>query len=119
MTVKKHLSIFKYRFNPFLLGKLPLFSYSFLSNCVFKVCVDNTYSTVRPQEMGVPQSSILSVTLFSMKMNTIVSCLLPGVNACLYVGDFLICYLAENMCTVERRLQRMFRLTSLLFIIDV
>ena len=41
------------------------------------------------QEMGVPQGSILSVTLFSVKINSITQCLKPGVDCSLYVDDFL------------------------------
>ena len=43
--------------------------------------------------MGVPQGSILSVTLFS------------GVDCSLYVDDFQICYISSNMSIIERRLQ--------------
>jgi hypothetical protein len=45
------------------------------------------------QEMGVPQSSILSVALFIviLKINNIRECLPPSVKCSLYVDDFLIC----------------------------
>ena len=41
--------------------------------------------------MGVPQGSILSVTLFNIEINNIVKCLNLGVEGLLYVDDFLIC----------------------------
>ena len=58
----------------------------------FKVRVGSTFSDSHPQEMGVPQASILSVTLLSVKINSIAQCLKPGVDCSLYVDDFYICY---------------------------
>jgi hypothetical protein len=55
--------------------------------------------------MGVPQGSILSVTLFVLKINTIVNRLPPGVRGSLFVDDFLICYRSKNMQSIERILQ--------------
>jgi len=56
--------------------------------------------------MGVPQGSILSVTLFNIKINSITKCLAPGVDCSLYVDDFLICYRSKHMHTIERQLQQ-------------
>ena len=53
----------------------------------------------------MPQGSILSVTIFSLKINKIVKCLNPGADCSLYVDDFLICYRSKNMNTIERQLQ--------------
>ena len=53
----------------------------------------------------MPQGSILSVTLFSLKINNIVKCLNPGVDCSLYIDDFLICFRSKNMNTIERQLQ--------------
>ena len=64
-----------------------------------------TLSDLYDQEEGVPQGSILSVTLFNIKINNIVKCLLNGINCSLYMDDFLICYQAKNMKTIERHLQ--------------
>ncbi len=57
------------------------------------------------QEMGVPQGSILSVTLFVLKINSIVKCLPAGVKGSLFVDDFLICYRSKSMHSIERVLQ--------------
>ena len=56
--------------------------------------------------MGVPQGSILSVTLFSVKINNIVKSVCPGVESFLYVDDFCICYRSKHMHTIERQLQQ-------------
>ena len=75
-----------------LKGRLPNFIDNFLSNRCFKVRVGTTLSDLQGQE-GVLQGSILSVTLFSIKINNniIVKALNPGVDCSLYV-DFLIYY---------------------------
>ena len=64
-----------------LRGHLPMFICDFLSDRYFKVRVRNIYSNPYSQEAGVPQGSILSVTLFSLKINSIVSvyCLILNV----------------------------------------
>jgi len=51
--------------------------------------------------MGVPQGSILSVTLLGLKINSIVKAISPGVECSLYVDDFLICY-RINISTSSR-----------------
>ena len=89
-----------------LKGRLPLFLQNFLTDRVFKVKVGSTLPELHNQEQGVPQGSILSVTLFSLKINNIVKTLNPGVNYSLYVDDFLICYRSKNMHTIERQLQQ-------------
>ena len=66
----------------------------------------STFSDSQHQEEGVQQGSILSVTLFSIKMNNIVKCLNPSIDCALYVDDFVICYRATHMNIVERQLQQ-------------
>jgi hypothetical protein len=58
--------------------------------------------------MGAPQGSILSVTLFVIKINTIVNCLPAGVRGSLIVDDFLLCYKSKSMRCIERVLQGCF-----------
>ena len=89
-----------------LKGRLPHFIDNFLSNRNFKVRVGTTLSDLQGQEEGVPQGSILSVTLFSIKINNIVKALNPGVDCSLYVDDSLICYRSKHMHTIERQLQQ-------------
>ena len=89
-----------------LKGRLQIFIDNFLSNRNFKVRVGNTLSGLQGQEEGVPHGSILSVTLFSIKINTIVKALNPGVDCSLYVDDFLICYRSKHIHTIERQLKQ-------------
>ena len=65
----------------------------------------STFSDSHSQEMGVPKGSILSVTLFSVKINSITQCLKDGGDCSLYVGDFQICYRSSNMSIIEYQLQ--------------
>ena len=88
-----------------LRGRLPDFIAKFLSDRSFKVRVGSCLSDTFNQEMGVPQGSILSVTLFILKINNIVKCLPAGIRSSLYVDDFVICYRAKRMQAIERQLQ--------------
>ena len=65
--------------------------------------VSGTYTLIHySQEEGVPQGSIFSVTLFSLKMHSIVSCLLPDIKCSLYVYDFAIYYSSSQMPSIEK-----------------
>ena len=81
-------------------GRFPLFIQNFLNDREFKVKVGSTLSELYKQEQGVPQGSILSVSLSSIKINDIVKNINPGVDCSLYVDDFLICYRSKNMHTI-------------------
>jgi hypothetical protein len=58
----------------------------------FRVKSGPNLSDTYKQEIGVPQGIILSVTLFVLKINSIVKCLPLGFRGSLFVDDFLICY---------------------------
>ena len=89
-----------------LKGRLPLFIQSFLEDRTMQVRVGSTLSDLYDQEQGVPQGSILSTTLFNIKINNIVNCLDTKIDGSLYVDDFGICYRSKNMRTIERHLQQ-------------
>ena len=64
-------------YNLGLRGRLPMFIKNLLFERTFRVRVGSTLSNSQHQEGGVPQGSILSVTLFSIKINNIVKCQPP------------------------------------------
>ena len=97
--------IMKDLFDMGIKGRLPLFLSDFLTDRNFHVRVNSTCSENFEQEMGVPQGSILSVTLFSLKINSLAKVLRDNIDGSLYVDDFLICYGAKNMNNIERQLQ--------------
>ena len=88
-----------------LRGHLPVFINQFLTGRRFRVRVGGVLSELHSQEMGVPQGSILSPTLFSLKINKISSCLRPNINCSLYVDDFSIYYSSADMTVIENQLQ--------------
>ena len=73
-----------------LKGRLPLFIDNFLKGRKFKVRLDNTHSSLNPQEEGVPQGSILSPTLFTVKINSIIDALPDDIEKSLYVDDLAV-----------------------------
>ena len=89
-----------------LKGRLPVFIKSFLADRRMQVRVGSTLSDQLEQAQGVPQGSILSTTLFYIKINNIVNCLDPKTEGSLYVDDFCICYRSKSMRTIERHLQQ-------------
>ena len=52
--------------------------------------------------MGVSQWSILSVTLFSLKINSIVSCLHRDVECSLFVDDLAIYYSSRHIACIKK-----------------
>ena len=86
-------------------GHLPRFIQSFLSERSFRVRVGSTLSELHEQEMGVPQGSILSPVLFSIKINNIVKAVLKGTDCSLFVDDFALCVSGKTLNRVERAMQ--------------
>lgn len=86
-------------------GNLPIFIKNFLAGRNFKVRIGNVLSNTFTQEEGVPQGSVLSVTLFSIKINNILSVLPPTVHGSLYVDDLQISCQGKDIRYIERQLQ--------------
>ena len=74
-----------------LRGRLPNFISNFLSDRSFNVRIGSTLSDTFEQEQGVPQGSILSPTLFNIKINNIVKCV-NDTDSSLYIR-YLIYYI--------------------------
>ena len=89
-----------------LKGRLLIFIQSFLEKRTMQIGVGSTLSDLFDQEQGVTQESILSTTLFNIKINDIVYCLDYKTDCSLYVDDFCICYCSKNMQKNERQLQQ-------------
>ena len=87
-------------------GRLATFIESFLADRWIQVRVGSTLSEQFDQTQGVPQGSILSTTLFNIKINSIMDCLDPKTDGSLYVDDFCMCYRSKSMRTIERHLQQ-------------
>ena len=89
-----------------LQGRLPIFIKHFQDDRTFQTQRNNTHSDPKQQEIGVLQDSILSVSLFMIKINKITTCLLPEITGSLCVNNFLICYSSKSMVTIERKMQQ-------------
>ena len=87
-------------------GRLATFIENFLADRWIQVRVGSTLSEKFDQAQGVPQGSILSTTLFNIKINSIMDCLDPKTDGSLYVDDFCMCYRSNSMRTIERHLQQ-------------
>ena len=77
----------------------------FLSKRKSRVRVGTSLSDFYDQEMRVPQGSILSVTLFIVKINSTTSCIKIGVEKSLFVDDFGVSYRFKHIPAIERQLQ--------------
>jgi ribonuclease HI len=92
-------------YNYDLRGNLPLFIQNFLKLRYFKVRVANTFSDTFIQEEGVPQGSVLSVTLFIISVNGILKEIPASVTGSLYVDDLHISCEGKDMRFLNRQLQ--------------
>ena len=88
-----------------LRGHMTTFIGNFLKNRQFQVRIGSTLSEIHTQEMGVPQGSILSVTLFVLKINQVAEIIDHDVLRSLFVDDFQICFKSKSMKTIKRKLQ--------------
>ena len=83
--------------NKGLKGHLPNFIKNFLGNRNFNIRLGSTISDNFEQELRVPQGSILSVTLFSIKINSLAKFLRGDMHGCSNVYDLVLCYKSKNM----------------------
>ncbi|GBM16438.1 putative RNA-directed DNA polymerase from transposon X-element [Araneus ventricosus] len=88
-----------------LRGNLPIFLNNFLQLRRFQVKVESEFSDFFIQEEGVPQGSVLSVTLFILKINNILKQLPTSVRGYLYVDDLYISCTGTSMNFIQRQLQ--------------
>ena len=95
------LSLFEFG----LRGRLPIFIKEFLSDRLLRVRMGSILSEACALKDGVPQGSILSVTLLAVAINSVISVLPDGVHSSFYVDDLSISFLAARMPLIERKLQ--------------
>ena len=88
-----------------LRGELPLFIKAFLQHRKFQVKIGSTLSDAKTQEEGVPQGSVLSVTLFALAINGISKVIPDDVMHTLFVDDLSLSFASSRMPVAERKLQ--------------
>ena len=91
-----------------LRGRLSQFIAQFLQNRTFQVKIGCTLSEIYNQEMGVPQGSVLSPTLFAIRVNDIGAPIPKDQNyhASLYVDDIQASYTHSDLNVITNKLQR-------------
>lgn len=77
----------------------------FLQERTFTVRLGNAVSRSFSQENGVPQGSVLSVTLFAIKINSLAKVIPRPVMYSLYVDDLQIAFSSCNQSVCERQIQ--------------
>ncbi|GFW59474.1 putative RNA-directed DNA polymerase from transposon X-element [Trichonephila clavipes] len=84
---------------------LPIFIFNFLAVRYFHVRIGHSSSHKFMQDQGVPQGSVLSVTLFNIHMSNILHQLPPSVRGMLYVDDLQVSCQGSDMRLIDRQLQ--------------
>ena len=87
-------------------GQMIRFINSFLSDRFIKVRVGSYISSPFPQEEGVPQGSVLSVTCFAIAINNIMEVVNLPVKGTLFVDDFAIYCTGYDAISVGRHIQK-------------
>ena len=86
-------------------GKLPVLIADFLTDRKFQVKVGHNLSDIFTQEMGVPQGSVLSTTLFLVAINTVLRVVKGQVKVSLYVDDMMFSVASTRLTAAARRMQ--------------
>ena len=87
-------------------GNMLRFLKSFLADRYIKVKVGDKLSSPFKQEEGVPQGSVLSVTLFSIAINNITREVYRPVSCSLFVDDFALYCTSSDAVSACRVLQK-------------
>ena len=78
---------------------------NFLSDRYLKVRVGSEFSSPYLQEEGMPQGSVLSVTLFAVAINGLMEHIPAGVQGSLFVDDFAVYCSGSNAFEAGRKVQ--------------
>lgn len=86
-------------------GNLLEFVKGFLTDRTYEVIIGNTRSRVFREETGVPQGSVLAVTLFLVAMDSIFDDLPKGMFILVYADDILLLAVGNTHREPRRRIQ--------------
>ena len=90
-----------------LRGRLPMFIESFMRARTMSVRIGEWNSEEKTLQNGVPQGSVLAVTLFALKINNILSVIPsdPNFHVSLYVDDLQIGYHHTDINIIQEKMQ--------------
>ncbi|XP_058811092.1 uncharacterized protein LOC131675989 [Topomyia yanbarensis] len=86
-------------------GNMGRFVQEFLRNRTFRVCIGGNKSDTFREANGVPQGSVLAVTLFLVSMNTLFDALPKGVFIFLYADDIILVAIGKTKARTRIKLQ--------------
>ena len=100
--------ILKDLYNTGIRGYLPNFIAEFLKARQFKVVLQNYTTANQVQQNGVPQGSVLAVTLFAIKINSLAKVIPdnPHFLSSLYVDDLQVGMRHVNLEVIEQEMQQ-------------
>lgn len=87
-------------------GNMAAFISNFLKNREFSCLVGNTLSDYFCLENGVPQGSVLSVTLFLLAIDSIFTNITKDVKALLFADDLVIYCSGKNVSVIQKKIQK-------------
>ena len=91
-------------------GPMLKFLLNFLKDRKFQILLGNTLSVPKTQENGVPQGSVLSVTLFQIAINTVFSYIKdPSVKCMAYADDLVLICRNKRKDYLQNKLQKALR----------
>ena len=76
----------------------------FLSDRYLKVRIGSEFSSAYSQEEGLPQGSVLSVTLFNVAINSLMDHVPVGVQGSIFADDYIYCS-GSSAVEVGRKIQ--------------
>lgn len=88
-----------------LRGHILHFLKNFLTGRTFQVIIGNTHSTIRAEETGVPQGSVVAVTIFLVLMNSIFDALPKEIYIFVYADDIVLVVIGRTLKFIRRKLQ--------------
>lgn len=95
-------------------GHMAMFIQNILKSRKFKVRLDNCLSAELEQEAGIAQGSVISVTLFLIKIDGIMKLIPqePGFHSSLYIDDLQVSYCHQDLHQVQYKLQEVINKVS-------
>ena len=88
-----------------MIGHRPIYIQNFLTDRKIRVRVNDSVSDAFDLDLGVPQGSSLSGTLFLIAINTATEFLGSDIEKSLFVDDMSISLSGKNLVAVNKRLQ--------------